>query len=59
MDEYGINKRPATVIQKEIDKMTRAISLDNKTEAQAIFKHLLPILGEKDSAIEDAQYDLN
>jgi hypothetical protein len=59
LDEYGINKRPATAIQDEIDKMTRAIALDNKTEAQAIFNYLLPILGEKDAAIEDAQYDLN
>jgi energy-coupling factor transporter ATP-binding protein EcfA2 len=59
LDEYGINKRPATAIQNQIDDMSRAIALDNKTEAQAIFNHLLPILGEKDAAIEDAQYDLN
>ena len=59
LDEYGISKRPATVIQNEIDKMNRAISLDNRTEAQAIYNQLLPILGENDPAIEDARYDLN
>jgi predicted ATP-binding protein involved in virulence len=59
LDEYGINKRPATDIQSEINKMNRAFELDNKTEAQAIYNHLLPILGENDPAMEDAQYDLN
>ena len=59
LGEYGIKKRPATVIQKDIDDMTRHIALDEKTEAQTIFNRLLPILGENDPAIEDAQYDLN
>jgi predicted ATP-binding protein involved in virulence len=59
LDEYGIDKRPATDIQNQINKMSRAIELDRKIEAQEILNHLLPILGEKDPAIEDAQYDLN
>lgn len=59
LEEYGINKRPATEIQYKIDEMFRAIALNQKEAAKAIFEQLLPILGASDAAIQDAGYDLN
>jgi predicted ATP-binding protein involved in virulence len=44
LDEYGISKRPATDIQNKINKMSDAIALDNKEEAQEIFNHLKILL---------------
>jgi hypothetical protein len=59
LEEYGINKRPAANIQYKIDEMFRAVDLDEKVKAQAIFDELQPILGDSDAAIKDASYDLN
>lgn len=59
LSEYGINKRPATEVQRQIDQMFREIALENEMKAKTIFDQLAPILGPKDPAIEDAQYDLN
>lgn len=57
LEEYGINKRPATKIQDQIEKMFRAIALKDKKHAKEIFDTLLPVLGETDAAIEDARYE--
>jgi len=56
--EYGINKRPATEIRQEIDRMFREIALENKEKARTILHYLTSILGDDDPAIEDARYDL-
>lgn len=58
LEEYGINKRPATEVQEQIDKMFRAFALQDKDAGKAIFEKLKPILGDSDTAIKDAVYEL-
>lgn len=58
LEEYGINKRPAIEIQAKIDEMLLEIALHEKGKAKEIYDELLPVLGESDTAIQDASYDL-
>lgn len=57
-EDYGIQKRPAKTIQAKIDKMSKALAMNQIDEAKEIYKELLPILGKNDVAILDAEYEL-
>lgn len=58
LEEYGIKKRPAAEVQAQIDKMFRAFALQDKDAGRAIFEKLKPMLGDSDTAIKDAEYEL-